>query len=395
MARPGEYPLGLQSYTPDVSGMIGQGFKALELATIAATLPLTTAPDWWFDPIGSYTKYLRTLSEFIKPVEEAPKKTTPYEVAKKLSQGDLLKFSDERSNEFHRVLILSPIAGHGFIADYGPEQSLVEAALQSGACVYAADWSSATYDRRNDSIDGLIEATRIFVKEEICPGEDEKLTLIGLCQGGWQSAVYTALYPQEVEHLVLAGSPIDFKAGNGQIQRLAEIIPMSFYDYLVKLGGQNMSGEFMLMGWKGLHLWDRWIKDPLEVYRNIDDERYMERFRQFRGWYEWTHNIPGVMYKQAVGELFKDNRLIKGEFEVLGRKVDLSRITCPVTLVAGDKDDITLPEQVFNTEFYVGTTDVEKVTVRGGHIGVFIGKEGIEHQWPAIFKRSPFYSQRR
>ncbi len=54
--------------------------------------------------------------------------------------------------------------------------------------------------------------------------------LIGLCQGGWMSAMYTALFPAKVRSLVLAGAPIDADAGNGAIKEMAHSLPMSFYE---------------------------------------------------------------------------------------------------------------------------------------------------------------------
>ena len=47
------------------------------------------------------------------------------------------------------------------------------------------------------------------------------VNLVGLCQGGWMSAMYAARFPRKLQSLVLAGAPIDTNAGHGRIREMA------------------------------------------------------------------------------------------------------------------------------------------------------------------------------
>ena len=106
----------------------------------------------------------------------------------------------------------------------------------------------------------------------------------------------------------------------------------------------------------------------------------------FDSWYEDPLDLPGRWYLQAIRELFKENRLAKGEFVALGRRLDLKAITCPLYLLAGESDDITTKEQVFEAETLVGTPKgrIEKKLAPGGHIGPFMGSRTLKETWPAI-----------
>ena len=86
-------------------------------------------------------------------------------------------------------------------------------------------------------------------------------------------------------------------------------------------------------------------------------------------------DLPGRWYLQVIKQLFKENRLAKGEFVGLGRKLSLRNITCPAYLLASASDDITTPKQVLDAAKYLGTPKDRIVpkTVPGGHIGLFIG----------------------
>jgi poly(3-hydroxyalkanoate) synthetase len=70
----------------------------------------------------------------------------------------------------------------------------------------------------------------------------------------------------------------------------------------------------------------------------------------------------------------------------LGRTLSLKNITCPLYLLAGAADDITTPEQVLDTDKYVGTSRdrIVKKTVPGGHIGLFMGARTLKEHWPKI-----------
>ena len=59
---------------------------------------------------------------------------------------------------------------------------------------------------------------------------------------------------------------------------------------------------------------------------------------------------------------------------------------CPAFLIAGEADDITTKEQVFNAESLFGTPKdkIEKRLVPGGHIGLFMGSRALNDTWPEV-----------
>ena len=94
----------------------------------------------------------------------------------------------------------------------------------------------------------------------------------------------------------------------------------------------------------------------------------------------------GAYYLQVVKHLFKENRLATGRFVALGRRVDLSELCCPLSLLAAQDDDVVAPGQIFATEHLVGCrpSALEKAVAPGGHLGLFMGREILDHIWPDI-----------
>lgn len=281
------------------------------------------------------------------------------------------------------ILVDAPYAGHSSaIADYAKGQSLVETLLATGLeQVLVTDWKSATEAMRDFDIDKYLAEINVAVDDL-----GGRVALVGLCQGGWMSAMYACRFPERVATLVLAGSPIDTDAGHGAIKRLAHELPLSFYEEMVASGGGRMLGQFMLAGWKNMHPGENYLGKFIDLYEHIEDKCYIARTEQFERWYENPIDLPGRYYLQAIGDLFQKNRFARGEFVGLGKRLSLGDITAPLYLLAGEADDITTKEQVFAAEQLVGTppSRIEKRLVPGGHIGLFMGSRTLREVWPGI-----------
>ena len=281
------------------------------------------------------------------------------------------------------TLVDAPHAGHtAMIADYRKGQSLVETLLANGiGHVALTDWKSATSDMKDFDIDNYLAEVVVAIDDL-----GGRVNLVGLCQGGWVSAMIAARFPDKVNSLVLAGAPIDTDAGHGPIKRMVHKSPTSFYEGLVALGGGLMKGKFMLQGWKNMHPGQHYVRDHIDLYEHIDDPAYLAKEEAFASWYENPIDLPGRWYLQVITQLFKENRLAKGEFVGLGRKLTLRDITCPTYLLAGASDDITTPEQVLGAVNYLATPGdrIVQKTVPGGHIGLFMGATTLREYWPPI-----------
>jgi poly(3-hydroxybutyrate) depolymerase len=281
------------------------------------------------------------------------------------------------------TIVVAPYAGHSsVIADYHDGQSLMQTLLANGLQrVFLTDWKSATPDMKDLEIDQYLAELNVCVDEV-----GGRVNLVGLCQGGWMSAMFAARFPARVASLVLAGSPIDTDGGDGPIKKMAHSYTTEMYEALVEQGQGLLLGTFMLAGWKNMHPEKSYVQNHIDLYEHIDDPTYLAKAETFASWYENPINLPGRWYMQAIVQLFKENRLAKGRFVALGRMLNLKTITCPVYLLAGAADDITTREQVFNAEPMLGTPagKISKKLVPGGHIGLFMGASTLRDQWPAI-----------
>jgi poly(3-hydroxybutyrate) depolymerase len=328
----------------------------------------------------NYSKWVKYINEICKPITE-PTFVTDNKIVLETDAYRLRQFAG--GGDEHPVVILPPQSGHhSSICDYSQNNSLVRTFLKNGInSLYAIEWKSATSERASETLEDLMLHTHACVSSL-----DRKVNMVGLCQGGWQAAMYTALFADSVNSLVLAGAPIDAHADGGKIQEALQRFPSEFYKWLVQCGGGLYRGKYQLMAFKMMNPYDRFFGDYLELYLNIDDAKYLKRYHEFRNWYEFVIDIPGKWYLEIVDQLFRNNSLINSGMELFGKSVNLKNINCPLLLIAGSKDDITLPNQVFNTEKHVSTPKnrIRKFLADSGHIGLFMGSKALDTIWPEV-----------
>jgi len=341
---------------------------------------------YWSDLASRCSRWSDNL---LSPATE-PAWTTPNVVALRTELGLLRRF-DQGPGGGAPWLVVNPNAGHhSVIGDYAPGQSLVEAFLAhgGGAPVFAVEWLPADRATRGAGIEEYLLALDRMVGHARRVAGARRVRLVGLCQGGWLSAMLTAILPDVVENLLLAGAPIDFRAGQGKVTRAVETLGFPWYERLVGSSGGVMPGRHMVAGWKLLNPLERFVGDPLTLWANIDEGTFVERHQRFRNWYEWTQNLPGRFYLQVVRQLFDQNLLVKKRFRAFGEVVDLGRIHCPVSTIGGLRDDITLQEQLEAIEGQVSSLVVRKRMVPAGHIGLFMQRSVVQEVWPEVIREA-------
>ena len=339
-----------------------------------------SAPGWLRPFSEQIDRQRRFLAEVTARPGSEPGWTTGNQIVLRHPAYLLRDFGAAKKISMCPVLVVPPEVNQSYIVDFKPGQSLVEKLREAGFCrVASVDWLSASAETRDRDVDDSI--TSILECIDALGG---RVHLIGLCQGGWESAIAAALEPSRVESLTLVAAPIDFHAGEGMIKWLAAAMPMAAYRTLVALGGGVMKGEFISTGFDSLLPFDRYFLKHLSLWNHLEEEVWMERYRRIHDWYRSPKDLAGPMYLRCVRELFKENRLIRGRLTVLGRKVDLSAIACPLALVAGSRDHITPPPQVWAAERVVGSTRILRVETPGGHVGSFMGSRELNRYWPGL-----------
>ena len=80
--------------------------------------------------------------------------------------------------------------------------------------------------------------------------------------------------------------------------------------------------------------------------------------------------------RQWLKDLYQQNRLIEGTFQLDGKPVRLDALTMPILNLYTETDHIIPPKMSTALVRYVATEDYSEHAIPGGHIGVFAGGRG-------------------
>jgi poly(3-hydroxybutyrate) depolymerase len=368
------------------NGSVDAAFGLYEAVVRGTTDYFTGALSRQASPADMSLDALNWLTTAVR--RERPQWATEHVIVAEWPIARLRDFSDPNPIETIPTLFLPPQAGHdSCIVDYDPQQSQVKTAKDAGLTrVLSLDWVGATQQTKDSSIEDYVA-----VIAEAIDQLGGRVNLVGDCQGGWLAVIYAALYPESVHTLTIAGAPIDFHAGEPLIhdwlRLMAPFGSIDFYRAMVSSNGGVLPGEMMLNGFKLMQP-DAEIDRQLALLAHVHDEKHIQRYQRFEDWFQHTQPIPGAFYLWIVEHLFQNNELLHDTLYVGGRHVDMHEIHCPLYLLAGAKDHITPPAQVFALAEFAATPqdEVWQLTTEGGHLGIFMGHQSLKTCWKPVFE---------
>lgn len=279
------------------------------------------------------------------------------------------------------VLVMSLIS-KPYILDLSPGQSLVEFLLREGFDVFMVDWG---VPRPEDSRLGLeyyvLEALPRNIEEVQKVTGEEEVTILGYCMGGLFGLMYSGIFPDApVANIVCAATPVDFD-GMGLFRRWSDRRWFDVDRLVDSLG--NIPPDLILRSFELLRPAQRWA-EYARLADNLWNDLYVKNYRLFNRWVYDQIPFPGEVYREFIKELMWENKLMKGELAVGGRRVDLTAITCPVLHVMAEHDHIAPYDSTRPLTSLLGSRDKEDVLLKGGHVSLVAGRNAWTRLWPKL-----------
>ena len=288
------------------------------------------------------------------------------------------------SDEVYRipVVLVMSLISKPYILDLTPGVSFVEYLLTHGYDVFMIDWGVPRPEdaklRLEDYALDFIPACVERVQAET--GEDE-VSLVGYCMGGLLALMYAGVHERTpMVNLVCIATPVNFD-GMGLFRQWSDRRWFDVDSIVDQLG--NIPPELIYRSFEMLRPADRLVS-YVRLWDNLWNDQYVKHYRLFNKWTSDQIPFPGECFRQSTKELMWENRLMKGELELAGRKVDLRRITCPVMNAMAQHDHIAPYESTKPLLSLVGSEDTEDVVMRGGHVSLVAGANAVTRLWPKV-----------
>lgn len=325
--------------------------------------------------------------------------TSPCDVVLQRGTHKLLRYRRETpATHADPVLFCYALINRPYILDLQPDKSVVRRYLEQGFDVYMIDWGVPSDADRvltlEDYVCGFLhDAVQLILGER----RRDKLHLLGYCMGGTMSTLLTSLYPERIKTLTLLAAPIDFgcqskddgQAGPAEQPELQSLLSVwtdrkNFdVDAFVDAHG-NCPGWFLQSCFTAIKPIQGLIEKNIAFYEQMADVRFISNYFAMELWINDNIPVAGETFRAFVRDLYQRNQLVRGQFHLGKRRVDLGQITCPLLLLTAKNDHLVAPASTEGIRPHVGSPakDIQSMMADAGHVGLVVGGKAQRTLWP-------------
>lgn len=339
-------------------------------------------PNFFVQELEDINRKLVKGAEILSTISDVEVEPTPKE----------LVFEEDKMRLYHYlpgealtcptpILICYALVNRQYMMDLQSDRSLIRNLLGQGLDIYIIDWGypdhGDLYVTMEDYIDVYLNDSVDFVRER---SGCEKINLLGVCQGGTFTLIYSALYPEKIRNLITMVTPVDFHTTDGLLNVWSQYMDI---DNMVDTMG-IIPGEFMNVGFLMLKPFQLMVDKYVGLMDNLDDPATVANFVRMEKWIFDSPAQAGEAYRKFLKDLYQENKLVKGELTIGDRRVDLKRITMPLLNIYATEDHLVPPASSIPINDLVGSEDKTLYSFPGGHIGIYVSSRSQKELAPAV-----------
>ena len=289
---------------------------------------------------------------------------------------------DPRKQPF---IVFDPRAGQGPGIGGMKHDSEIGVALANGHPCYFVGFLPDPVS--GQTVEDVCRAEAAFVQKvgELHPDAECKPCLVGNCQAGWQIMMMSAIRPDLVGPIILAGAPLSYWAGvhgKNPMRYLGGLLGGTWLTSLTgDLGNGIFDGSYCVENFENLNPANTLWQKNYNVYSKVDTEA--PRFLEFEKWWGNPVLLNAAEMQYIADELFVGNKLTSGEICTSdGARIDLRNIKSPIVVFCSWGDNITPPQQaldwildLYGSEKEIaanGQTIIYALHQTIGHLGIFV-----------------------
>ncbi|MDY6890381.1 MAG: alpha/beta fold hydrolase [Pseudomonadota bacterium] len=261
-----------------------------------------------------------------------------------------------------------------YILDLSEHNSMVKYLVDKGHTVFMISWHNPTAADRDTGMGdyrrrGVMDALNVI--NTIVP--EQKVHLVGYCLGGTLATIATAAMARDnddrLQSLSLFAAQTDFTEA-GELMLFIDESQLSYMEDLMwdrgYLDTHQMAGAFALLRSRDL-IWSRMVSEYL-----LGEP---PRMNDLMAWNADSTRLPYKMHSEYLRQLFLNNDLASGRFQVGDRPVSLRDIRVPIFSVATQTDHVAPWRSVYKIHDLTNT-EVTFVLTSGGHNAGIVSEPG-------------------
>jgi polyhydroxyalkanoate synthase len=306
---------------------------------------------------------------------------TPKHTVWSRGKVQLWRYDTESVEHSLPIFLVPSVVSRSYVFDLHRGNSFVERLLEAGFAVYLVDWGIAGAEESGNVLETYVDDLLPDLTAAVCEDAgSESATMLGYCFAGLLTLLYVAGHPEApIQNLVTLAPPIDYAPTSGMTKMFAEgrMEPEDVLDEDGNVPGDVVREAFAM----------RKPTSDLVTYAalwdNLWNDEYVEGHQAMAQFIREQVPLPGALLRQMVDKLIRANELATGSFELGGRTVQLSDISCPLLVVMAERDELVPVESTVALRGFMGA-NMEELLLPAGHVGLITGRKAATVTIPHI-----------
>ncbi len=301
---------------------------------------------------------------------------TPGQVIWRTEMMELIQYRPT-TDQVHTIpqLTVPPQINKAYINDLTPQKSVVQLQLAAGVQPFVISWRNPGTDHGHwglgDYVDAVIEAIGVV---QAITGSD-KVNLSGACSGGITLAtIVSKMAAQDDERanaITMMVCVLQPEATDSEVGALVS-------KNGIELARQRSAKKGILEG-SSLSRSFAWLR-PNDLVWNYVVNNYLHGEDppafDILFWNNDATNLPAKLHSDYLDFYETQPFANPGQVELAGHRVDLSKVTNDLFLLAGVTDHITPWKACYRTTQLFGSKNIEFVLSQSGHIQAILNPPG-------------------
>lgn len=307
---------------------------------------------------------------------------TPADLVHKENKWRLLRYRSAAGRTLDTPILLVPsLINRHYVLDLAPGRSFVEYLVHRGHDVFIIDWGKPEDEDRYLTFDDITDRYlgRALLKVNECaPGG--RSHVLGYCLGGTLAVIHAAAHPDRFASLLALAAPVVFNVDG----ILNHWMRLETFDVNALVDGTGN------VPWPLMQLAFHMIRPTLNLSKAVHmldrawDDEFLDGFLALESWGNDNVSFPGEAYRTYIEDLYRDDKLIRGELSLGGRPAKLSNIDCPTLVVTFEHDNIVPGPSASPLVEKIGARDKQHIHLPGGHVGAVVSRKASTSLWPGM-----------